>query len=225
MASIALLVKEYLNDKPFIQEGLFRGIISHGYLAEEMVPYIEKRLGKKIKAGSVMMAIRRYSENLSKKAFNQLELKGDFDITLKSGLCEITILKSPSLLSKVNELYSIVNFSQGGILNIIQGNYEITLVTNMPYKKRIVDIFKKENIVKIDDNLVAVAIKYPQEYFDVPGLIFTFVRALAWDNINICEYVSTLTESIFILYEKDALNAYNAFQNLISKREANKAGS
>lgn len=221
MVNISLLVKEYLKDKPFIQEGLFRKIISHGYLANEILPYLEKRLNKKVKIGSVMMAVRRYSENLSKKTFNQFELKGDIDITLKSRLSEITVLKSPSLFSKINKLYSLVDFNQGGILNIIQGNYEITIITNMTYKKKILELFKKENIVKVDDNLVCIALKYSKEYFDIPGLIFTFIRALTWNNINICEYVSTLTESIFILYEKDALNAYNAFQNLLSESKGN----
>ncbi len=222
MANIALLVREYLDSKPFIQEGLIKRVISHGYLAQEITPYIEKRLGKKVKIGSVMMAVRRYSESLSKKKFNQFELKGEISITLKSNICEITILKSPSVFFQVKKLYDVVDFNKGGILNIVQGNYEITIITNMGNKKRLLELFKKEDIIRVDDNLVAVALKYPEEYFDVPGLVFTFVRALAWENINICEYVSTLTESIFILFEKDALNAYNAFQNLLNKGRQSK---
>lgn len=167
-----------------------------------------------------MMSIRRYAENLSNKKFNQFELKGDIDITLKSNLCEITIVKSPKLFLELNKLYELIDFNEGGMLNIIQGNYEITIITNMNNKKKVLNLFKNENIKKVDDGLVAVALRYPIEYFDVPGLVFTFVRTLAWENINICEYVSTLTESIFILYEKDALNAYNAFQNLLKKAKS-----
>ena len=195
-------------------------MIGHSSLAQELTLYIEKRLGKKVKSSSVMMSIRRYAENLSNKKFNQFELKGDIDITLKSNLCEITIVKSPKLFLELNKLYELIDFNEGGMLNIIQGNYEITIITNMNNKKKVLNLFKNENIKKVDDGLVAVALRYPIEYFDVPGLVFTFVRTLAWENINICEYVSTLTESIFILYEKDALNAYNAFQNLLKKAKS-----
>lgn len=217
MVNISVLVKEYLENKPFIQEGLHKKVISHSYLAHELTSYIEKRLNKKVKPGSIMMAIRRYSEKLSKKEFNQFEITSDIDINLKSNLCEITILKSPSVFPKVNKLYGMINFNQGGILNIIQSNYEITIITNASNKNKILKLFKDEKIEKIDDNLVALSLKYSKKYYDIPGQIFTFTRTLAWENINICEYISTLTESIFILHEKDALNAYNAFQNLLKK--------
>jgi len=217
MVNISTLVKEYLDEKPFIQEGLYKGVISHSYLAQELTSYIGKRLNKKVKSGSVMMAIRRYSEKFSKKEFNQFKITGNMDITLKSNLCEITILKSPSLFSKVNKFYSMVDFNQGGILNIIQGNYEITIITNMSNRENVLKLLKDEKIEKIDSNLVALSLKYSKRYQDIPGQIFTFTRTLAWENINVIEYVSTLTESIFILREKDALNAYNAFQDLIKK--------
>lgn len=217
MVNISLLVKEYLNGKPFIQEGLCRNLISHGYLAQDLTPYIEKRLGKKVKSSSVMMAIRRYAEHLSKKQFNHFELRGNIDITLKSGICEITVLKSPTIVQELNKLYGLINVNEGGILNIIQGNYEITIITNKSNKSKILKLFRDKNIKKVDDNLIAIALKYSEDYYDIPGLVFTFVRTLAWENINICEYISTLSESIFILYEKDALNAYNAFQNLLDK--------
>jgi aspartokinase len=215
MVQISLLVKEHLNSRPFIQEGLVRNVISQGYLAHEIAPYIEKRLGKKVKVTSVMMAIRRYAEHLSNQKVNQFNLKGKIDITLKSNLCEITVLKSPTIFPKITKLYQLVNFNEGGILNIIQGNYEVTMITNESNKKKILTLFKQDKIKRVDSNLVGIALKYSEDYFETSGLVFTLVRTLAWENINICEYVSTLTESIFIVYEKDALNAYNAFQNLI----------
>lgn len=218
MVNITSLVKEYLDNKPFIQEGLYRKVISHGYLAQEIKPYIDKKSGIDVKVGSIVIAIRRYSEKLSNKSFNQFPIIDGHEITLKSNICEITILRSPTIFPKVNKLYGMIDFNQGGILNLIQGTYEITIITNMHYKDKILSLFKGEEIEKVDENLVAVSLKYPKDYYEIPGQIFTYTRALAWENISICEYVSTLTESIFILHEKDALRAYNVFQNLLKKK-------
>jgi hypothetical protein len=214
MVNISLIVKDYLDTKPFIQEGLYKGIISQGYLANEIKPFVDKKLGDNIKVGSIVIAIRRYSEKLLKKSFNQFPIIGEHEITLKSNICEITILRSPTIFSKINRLYGLIDYNQGGLLNLIQGTYEITIITNMGYKEKILNLFKDEKIEKINENLVALSLKYSKEYYDIPGQIFTYVRALSWENINICEYISTLTESIFILYEKDALKAYNVFQEL-----------
>ena len=39
-------------------------LISHGNLAEQLKPGIEKELGKKVKESAIVMALRRYQEDL-----------------------------------------------------------------------------------------------------------------------------------------------------------------
>jgi aspartokinase len=66
--------------------------------------------------------------------------------------------------------------------------------------------------------LVALTIVFEgKNFLTTPGVIFTAIRRLAWEQINIYEIVSTMTELTFILGKKDSMKAYNALQEFVSK--------
>ena len=79
MVTIAHLIEKVIEEKPFLQEALSRGIINNAALAEELKPLIEKEMKKKVKFSAVNMAIRRLSEKL-KGTFIQ---KAKFDLVCK----------------------------------------------------------------------------------------------------------------------------------------------
>ena len=66
MVTIAKIVENIINEKPFLQEALSHGIINNAALAYNLIPEIEKELKKKVKFSAVNMAIRRLSEKLEK---------------------------------------------------------------------------------------------------------------------------------------------------------------
>ena len=46
MVTIAKVVEKYIDEHPFIQESLSRGIINHAALANELIPIVNKELKK-----------------------------------------------------------------------------------------------------------------------------------------------------------------------------------
>lgn len=75
-----------------------------------------------------------------------------------------------------------------------------------------------EKILNKEKNLVALTIIFTaDDFLHTPGVIFNAVRKLAWDNINIYEIVSTMTELTFILSKKDSMKAYDVLQEMVSK--------
>ena len=138
MVTISHLVKKIVNDKPFLQEALAQKIISYGNLAEQLTPKIEEELGKKIKHSAVVMALRRYSDEL--KDLHEKVKPFDYrsEIVMKTNICDINAVKSPALVNKLNKLYSIVDFEKGDVLNIIVGNFEVSIVTNEKYKDSVI---------------------------------------------------------------------------------------
>src|SRR3989338_9236714 len=118
MVTISLIVKKIVSSQPFVEEGLANGIISAAGLAEQMLPQIEKELGKKVKLPAVVMALRRYSEEIAehRKKTKAFSLKGE--ILLKTNICDFTILKSPSLLVKLKSIHNLVNYVCFSILLI-----------------------------------------------------------------------------------------------------------
>ena len=72
MVNVSHLVEKIIEQKPFLQEALSKGIVNNAALAEELRPQIEKELKKEVKFSAVNMAVRRLSEKLN-KSFTTLD--------------------------------------------------------------------------------------------------------------------------------------------------------
>ena len=217
MVSVSHIVRNLVMKKPLIYEGLIEGVISHASLAEYLEKDIEKELGKKVKLPAIVMAIRRYAETLEEQTKTDIEFKFNSEIILKTGLIDMTILKSPGCLEKIREIYGIVDYNKGDTLNIIHGNYEITIVTREKHLERIKNILKGEKVLNIEKNLVSLSLSFSSDFLHTPGILSKVTRKLAWENINVYENISTMTELIYIISEKDSVRAYKALQNLIEE--------
>ena len=218
MVTVSHLVKKAVSENSFLLEAMGKELISHGNLAEQLKPEIEKELGKKLKESAIVMALRRYEEELQgyDKKIRKFKFKGE--IILKTNIIDFNVVKSQSLLAKIKNLYSLVNFERGGILNVILGNNEISIITNEKYREKLSDFLKVEKILNKEVDLVALTISFTGDgFFDTPGVIFTAVRKLAWEGVNIYEIVSTMTELTFILSNKDSMRAYNVLHELFGE--------
>jgi len=161
------------------------------------------------------MAIRRYIEN-SRKEFRRIDLTKGSEILIKSNLFEVSLQKDQSIFKKLMKLYEVVDFTIGDTLNIIHGNYEILIVSNSKYKKKILDILKDEKIKSIQDNIASLSLKIPKECIDTPGFYYSITKIFAFENISIKDIVNTETEATFILDDKVVSKAYDVLKREIS---------
>lgn len=215
MVTVAHLTKKILQDKPFIHEALANDLINIGALAEKIKPDITKELGK-VKTSAVSMAIRRYIEKNKKEFYHKIKLTKKSDLLVKSSLFEISLCKSPAIHKKLIKLYDVIDFSIGDTLNIIQGNYEILIISNDKYKKKFLEILKNQKIKKINDDISSISIKIPKECVESPGFYFAITKTLALENIPILDLVNTETEATLILNDKNISKAYDILKREIS---------
>ena len=82
MVTVSHIVKKIVNERPVLQETIIEGIISYGALAEKIKPYIERELGKRVKEPAIVMALRRYSDEITKKSSKRIK----FDVNTKLSL-------------------------------------------------------------------------------------------------------------------------------------------
>jgi len=214
MVTVSHLVGNIVSSRPILHDAMEQGIISFGNLAEQLLPEIEQELNKKVKHSAVVMALRRYSENIQK---TQQKPKFDYnsEIIMKTNLCDISVRKSPSLFNKLKKIYSIVNYEKGDVLNIIHGNYEVSIVSNMRYLEKIKKELKGEKLLNIEKDLVSLSLSFSGDFLHTPGIISTASRKLNWENVNIYELISTLTELTFIVSKKDSAKGYSTLQRLV----------
>ena len=185
MTTISHIVKDILNRQIFLQEAINNEIVSYNKLAYHLKPKIEAELGTEAKHSTIVMAIRRHAEKskniLQKPKFSY------FIETIKTDILYVSLEESSTLLPKIQTLYSIVDFKKGGILNIIQGNFEITIIINKRYEEELLDILHEEKILERVEDIVSISLTYSNEFLFVPGVIYDVVRLISWENINIID--------------------------------------
>ena len=217
MPTVAHIVKSIIAKKPFIQEALSRGILNNAALAEELTPIIEKELGKKVKFSAVNMAIRRLGEKLEKTFVIRPKFNKKSDLTIKSDLVAITLYKNDKTENNIKNIYNIISLKEGDLLTITQGLQEIMVLTNRKHRKEMLKLFPKSSVKKVIKSLSSVTIKIPIESIRTIGLFYSVTRALTWDNINIVDIVSTLTEMTFIVDENDTARTFEILKRLIKE--------
>jgi aspartokinase len=215
MVTTSHLTKKILQNKPFIHETLEKDLININALSEFIKPDIEKEIGD-VKLSAISMAIRRYIESENKLPYKKIQLTKKTDLLIKSNLFEISLIKSTSIYTKLIKLYSIVNFEVGDTLNIIHGNYEILIVSNERYEKKILEILNNEKIKSINKNMASISLKIPQEMIDAPGFYYAITKILNINNISIIDIINTETEATFVFYNKDVSKAYDVLQREIN---------
>ncbi|MFH1510226.1 MAG: ACT domain-containing protein [Candidatus Woesearchaeota archaeon] len=213
MVTVSHLVREHINRQPLLQEAILEGIVNFGAVAEKLLPKIEKELQKKVKHSAVVMALHRNAESLSKPVPKKLHMKSE--IIIKTNVCDLILAKSPELFERLKKAYELVDYDKGDSLNIVHGNYEVSLVVSERILEQLKKLLFGIKIIDTEKNLVSIALRFSERFVSTPGVIAAITRKLAWNRINIVEIVSTMTELNVIIREKDLSTAYNTLRELV----------
>lgn len=213
MISISDALNEIILTNPFIEEGLNRGLINYSAFAREVKPQIEERLYKQVKVGAIVMALKRISENLSKNSKKQPSLNLT-DLTVRSNLSEITVLNSPTLPEKNQELLNEVLSKKDIICTFSEGIRETTFIMSSILAKDFKRIFKSETAVSEINNLSSITIRLPQEVVYIPGVYYQILKMLAWENINVIEVLSTFTELTIMVESQNVEKAFSVLKRI-----------
>lgn len=219
MVNVAHLTRKLIEERMLLDEYLKEGLINYVALAEGFKPEVERELGKKVKISAITMALRRYAEQNNKrksKGFDIPSLK-DSELIMKGNLCDIVVYKSASLFQKLKKIYDLVDYDRGEALNIIHGDYDISIIINEKFEKRVLKILEGEKILHKERNLVALTVKFGEHFLYTPGITFSILKELVLENINLIEIVSSLIEISFIIDKKDATKGFRVLEEFIEK--------
>ena len=215
MISTTRVTEKILEKRPFLQEALRKGIVNNAKLAENLLPQVESELNKKVKFSAVNMAIRRLAEKLENMQANTKYFSSS-DLTVRSDLFMLNVNKDEKSLAKIKDIYNKIETKQGDFLTITQGLQEIMIITNSKYSDKILPMFSKSHS-KHMGNLSAVTLRLPEDAIQIPGIIFIATRAMAWENVNIVDVVSTFTELTFLVEENETAVAFECLKRMIKE--------
>lgn len=217
MISVKDALNEIIQNYPFIEEGLSRGIINYSAFAREVQPLIEKKLYKGVKEGAIVMALKRISKGLiqNQPAGKFLNLT---DLTVRSNLTEFTFLNSGSLSDKQSELFNKLSSYKDIFCAVSQGVRETTFIANTVAAEAIEKSFSDETKVAKIDQLSSITIHLPKETVETSGIYYQILKRLAWENINIIEVISTYTELTIVFANRDIDKAFSVLNKLAAPK-------
>jgi hypothetical protein len=209
-------IKAMLKEQPFIEEALYEGLINISSLARKMTPELEKRIGKTVNEGAIIMAVRRIGPGL------QLQLQNRFrrfmtqlgDIIVRSNLVEYTFKNAPTLAACEHTFLTKIADLNNGFYSFSRGVDETTIIISTHFEEALKTAFEEEPVINSTTDLSSITLKMPSSNRETLGLYFFLFKNLSEGGINVMEVISTSNEATFIVRQRDVDRAFSILNGL-----------
>ena len=218
MKTISAVVEHYIKKKPFLQSALAQGIINLTSLSRIVKPEVEVELGKEVRNGAIVMALKRLSDDLEFRATHRIikVLKNIGEITVRSSLTDFTFLLSDSILDNQSLLLKEVNQNKDVFYTSSRGVNELNIVVSSALDETVEELFKGETCTQKAKNLSSITVKLPAENVSVPGIYYFIFQRLAWEGIVLYEVISTTNEFTILVNDDQVESAFKTIKDLKS---------
>ena len=215
--SLAERTRAYIDAHPSVKDCIAKGLINYSSLARMIMKDMDVDNEE-----AVMIACRRYAGKLNTTSDHELsilKILKDSRLEMRTKTCIVTAKNDWTVLHKMDNLFKDL-WNENSIMQCVQSASAVTIIADSMLKERIVDTVGRFNIIKIRENLVEIAVKSPEKIVDTSGVIAYLITNLSDAGINIEETVSCHTDTIFIVGEKDMINAYSVLTKCIQSAES-----
>ena len=216
MITLKQELERLIKNKPLLEEGLAKRLINLSALARFFKPQLQKNLYKKrVSNAALIMSLKRLQSKVKVNFPKSIDVKSDSELILRNNLIEYTFVTSKNLVKLQGELLSSPN-AQDSYIGISRGTTETTFITSNQLSTILEKLYKNEKLVSKIDNLCAVTIRFSEKTITTPGVYYTILKALAWENINLIELVSNYRELTLIFDKKDIEPAFLSIRSVTS---------
>lgn len=209
MIKISDVVRELVAQNPHLSFGLANRIFNLTQLSQFLQPMIEARLKKEVKPSAILMNLSRLQQSYAKPLKNKSKFQIE-NITIQSNLVTMTYYKNNRTEKQVGALSDAVR-QRNGYFGWNEGMNEHAVI----FEKRFMDLsqeYLKEEPKFIHEHVSALIMKFPKEYSEQPGFLYTVLRTLALHSINVIEATSTYSEFTVYIDRKDIQLAFEALE-------------
>ncbi|MBT3406107.1 hypothetical protein HN419_02965 [Candidatus Woesearchaeota archaeon] len=207
MTNINQTVWRLLAQDLSIQKNLKKGLINVRGLAK----YLIETYNLRASLDAVISAIRRFEnsetfkdeEELSKKIFK------DCVFFTKNHMACLTI-RLDSEIGKLEDVFSKTRKN----FRLIRAKKYSKIIIDQPYLERLIELFKKEDIIEVQRDLSELRIVLEKESPEMVGVLSKITNEIAMHNVPIVEIISCLPDTLVYVREDDTLRAHQAIMEL-----------
>jgi len=204
------LTREYIKNHPNIKSCLKKGLINYSSLARLIS--VDLKIEKKTSKEAILIAARRFHETLKKEIEqdkNILNLLSSSELEIKNKIV-VLILSKDIDLEDVDCAQKEIR-KDFGTFYLLEGSNSYTLITQERYLN-IAEEKLKRKVIKKNDGLALVILKSSREIESTVGVVSYLTSLFAENGVNILEFLSCWTDTLFIIESKD-VNKVMGFLN------------
>lgn len=217
MVTVPQAVKKIIERSRYLSEAMSKGLINLSSLARYMKPEVEEMLMKDVSEASIIMALKRLETQLKPQIQYKNVFKNSPEMIVRSNLVELTFENSESLAKKFSKIFEIYSDQQKYFFTLTEGVTETTLIASRDLHSKIESALEGEKVLSEFLDLSSITIRQPKEITYTPGIVYFFLKSLAWEGVNVIEVVSTYLELTIILEDKDVNRAFAILKSLFEK--------
>ena len=187
MKTVSSVVENYIKTKPFLLSALSQGIINLTSLARNIMLELENDLGKDVKQGAVVMALKRLSDDLDFRVNHKITkvLKNIGEITVRSSLVDYNFAVSDTILNSQADLITEINQHSDIFYTSSRGVNETNIVISESMSHLVEKHFVGEKLIDTTGDLASITIKLPKDNISTPGVYYFIFQRLAWEGITV----------------------------------------
>lgn len=210
--SISIAVQKFLESDFIIRKCLARNILSLRALSRHII----KELGlKESNLDAVISAIRRYKRTEKAESSDKIrKIFSKIKVTTRSNIVDIRVQKNKANMQNISRLNSAIDIEKGEIMRIIQAEQSITIIFDDKNLDKFYDIFKKNDCISVDKELVEVNLHFTQDSQNIRGIVALVTSSLNAEGINIVEIMSSAPELLIIVKKEGLIKMLNVVDNL-----------
>ncbi|WP_299525455.1 hypothetical protein [Winogradskyella sp.] len=217
MKTITSCVEAIVLEQPFLEEALSKEIINYSALANVLKDEVSNTLGKPVKSGAIMMALRRFKDTISvSKPYYGLNtlLEQLGDITLRSNLSDFTFRNSNTLINSQADILNKIKDKSHIFYTFTRGILESNIIISSSEKEAVLESFKDEDCIALKEKLSAISLVLPKNNTKVAGLYYQILKRLAWQNVSLYEIISTTNEFTIVVEDAFVDSAFSIIKSL-----------
>jgi hypothetical protein len=223
--SLSALVSTELENHPILLEFLLQGLGNVSAAAEHLRPALEARLGRKISNAAIGMALRRHLEGRAGASLAPRRFPAPFEVTTRSEIYEVAIRRDERGQALIDRIRKTLSPARRDFLSIAEGSYEIVIFTNQHNKPKVRGILGRHKRTSELDRAAYVAVNWPPETKDIPGIYYRVTRALAWREISIQSFHTIGAEMMIFVKREQLQPAYETLTRLLEEMSKSSAAA
>jgi aspartokinase len=201
------LTVQYIKEHPAVKICLKQGLINYSSLSR----LIAKELGieKQTSKEAILIAARRFKEKLKSEQGQEQKIqlllsRSELDIKNKIA---VFILDKAINLDFIDEIQKEVR-NDSGTFYILQGSDNYTVILQDKHAGKIDSKFKR-NIIKKHMGLALITFKSAKDIENIYGVLSYLTSLFAENGVNILEFLSCWTDTLFVIDSKDVAKTIN----------------